>query len=188
MSRRSSSISPIPISNYDLDDFNWENLLDSPGAVAAGNAWNDDSFILNTPPGIQDMQDVGIGAAPVPSPRTSSRLSMMGGHDGTPMIATPLSSSTQIAGPSGTQTGRQRRGKSPAGTAGRLRAPNVSSSSASSLSGGSDSDGGNGRRRSRVRGGRRGRGGRGRRGGGGGRRGGGGGGRGRDCKVKWNAS
>ena len=154
--------SPIPISNYDLDDFRWEDLLNSPGTVHAGNTWNANDT-LSTPSPYNSSMDVGVGAPPVPPPRTSSRLSMLGGPSGTPMVSTSLPSDTQIAGPS------RSRGKSPAGPSGRLRAPSGNSSSDSS-----GVSGGRGRRR--VGRGRRRGGGGGRRGGGGGRRGGGGGG------------
>lgn len=73
-----SSTSPITIRNFNFEDL----LSDTP--VGSGP----DYFTLGT---------VGVGAAPVPSPRPSSRSSMIGGPSGIPSMASPFPSVDQIS-------------------------------------------------------------------------------------------
>ena len=138
----SDSSSPITIRN-----FNFEELLsDTP---------------IGSGPDYLTLGTVGVGAAPVPSPRPSSRTSMVGGPSGIPSIASPFPSVGQISsaasGVSDSDSNRSSAG-------GPIRRRRVISRRA--RAGGRGGRGGGGR----VRGGG-GRGGR-----GGGRRGGGGGG------------
>ena len=74
----SDSSSPITIRN-----FNFEELLsDTP---------------IGSGPDYLTLGTVGVGAAPVPSPRPSSRTSMVGGPSGIPSIASPFPSVGQIS-------------------------------------------------------------------------------------------
>ena len=74
----SDSSSPITIRN-----FNFEELLsDTP---------------IGSGPDYLTLSTVGVGAAPVPSPRPSSRSSMIGGPSGIPSMASPFPSVGQIS-------------------------------------------------------------------------------------------
>ena len=143
MSDSSSSSRPITIRNLDFEDL----LSDTP---------------IGSGPDFITLSTVGVGAAPVPSPRPLSRTSMVGGPSGIPSIASPFPSVGQISsaasGASSAQGSDSDSNRSSAG--GPIRRRRVIS------------------RRARARG--RGAGGRGRGGRGGGRggRGGGRGGRG----------
>ena len=137
----SDSSSPITIRN-----FNFEELLsDTP---------------IGSGPDYLTLSTVGVGAAPVPSPRPSSRSSMIGGPSGIPSMASPFPSVGQISsaasGVSDSDSNRSSAG-------GPIRRRRVISRRA--RAGGRGGRGGGGRGRGGERGGR-----------GGGRRGGGGGG------------
>ena len=137
-----SSSRPITIRNLDFEDL----LSDTP---------------IGSGPDFITLDSVGVGSPPVPSPRPSSRASMIGGPSGVPSIASPFPSVGQISsaasGVSDTDSSRRSAG-------GPIRRRRVLSRRARDSGRGA----GGGGRRGRGRGGRR--------GGGGGRRGGGGGG------------
>ena len=155
MSDSSSSSRPITIRNLDFEDL----LSDTP---------------IGSGPDFITLSTVGVGAAPVPSPRPSSRTSMVGGPSGIPSIASPFPSVGQISsaalGASSAQGSDSDSNRSSAG--GPIRRRRVISRRARARGRGAGGRGRGGRG-----GGRGGRGG-GRGGGGGGGGGGSGGGRG----------
>ena len=155
----SDSSSPITIRN-----FNFEELLsDTP---------------IGSGPDYLTLDTVGVGAAPVPSPRPSSRASMIGGPSGVPARASPFPSVGQISSAaSGLSDVGSNRSSVGGGPVRRRRVLTRRARDGRRVVGGSGRRGRGGGRGGRGgRGGGRGRGGGGGGGGGGGSGGGGGGG------------